>query len=183
MKTLGTRAALTVICFGLASAAAAAETGDGRFTMSPVDDGFVRLDKQTGAMALCTKKDAGWSCIPMEDDQRDLRDEVDRLKAQNEDLQKEVRRLEDTFVTGKLDDDRPGGAPGAGNGGPPGGLPKLQLPSEEEVDQAVDYLESMIRKFRERFEDFGDKTDPDRPRPKKDAPDKSDHDTRGSTPL
>lgn len=183
MKTLGTRAALTAICFGLATAAAAAETGDGRFTMSPVDDGFVRLDKQTGAMALCTKKDASWSCIPMEDEQRDLRDEIDRLKAKNEELQKEVRRLEDTFVTGKLEDDRPGGAPGAGNGGPPGGLPNLKLPSEEEVDQAVDYLERMIRKFRERFEDFGDKTDPNRPPHRRDNQEKGDRDPRGSTPL
>jgi len=49
--------------------------------------------------------------------------------------------------------------------------PELQLPSEEEVDQAIDYLESMIRKFRERFEDFGEKTRPGRGPGPHDTPD------------
>ncbi|MCH9806135.1 MAG: hypothetical protein K0U74_00215 [Alphaproteobacteria bacterium] len=165
-----------------------AETA-GRFTMSPTDGGFVRLDKETGAMSLCTKKDGNWTCNPMADDERDLRKELDRLKSENGELRGEVRRLEDTFVGGRRPD-----APADGEtpplAGPPGGLPKgglpnLELPSEEQVDKAVDYLEGMIRKFRERFEDFGDKTDPDRPRsrPRRDEDGDRGGDSRGTTPL
>ncbi|KUO53899.1 MAG: hypothetical protein APF80_17065 [Alphaproteobacteria bacterium BRH_c36] len=168
--------------------------------MSPVEGGFVRLDQETGAMSLCAKNEGaerpdGWACTPMDDDQRSLRDEVGRLKAENAELKDEVRRLEDTFITGKRD-----GGEGAQSqqDGPPGGLPPgMKLPSEEDVDRAVDYLEGMIRKFRERFEDFGEKTDPDRPphgdrgdrdwQGPRDKPSPNEHrenrDSRGSTPL
>lgn len=140
-----------------------------RFTMAPVDGGFVRLDKESGAMSMCTQGDGGWSCTPMDDDTT-VREELETLKKENAELRAEVRRLEDTFVGGGrrpgAEGERLGEQSGPPGGLPPGGLPDFKLPSEEDVDQAVDYLESMIRKFRERFEDFGEKTDPDRPRPR-----------------
>lgn len=141
--------------------------------MSPVDGGFVRLDRETGAMSICRKTDESWSCSAMDDADQDALKEIDRLKAENQDLKDEIRRMEGVFG---LDGQRPapggpgrplpdigGGPPGGPLGGPPGGLPKFDLPSEKDVDRAIDYLEGMIRKFRERFEDFGDKTDPNRP--------------------
>lgn len=172
--------------------------------MSPVDGGFVRLDKESGAMSFCTMdpkepNQEAWSCRPIEDQQLELREELDRLKAENTELKDEIRRLEETFLMDKQDGggnrDEGAGPPG---GVPPGDMPQFQLPSEEDVDQAVDYLERMIRKFRERFQDFGEKTDPNRaprdyraPAPGEGegkAPEdngKSDggNDTRPSTPL
>lgn len=182
MSALSFYPALAAAVVALTTVAAQAESS-GRFTMSPVDDGFVRLDKETGSMALCTKRGSGWSCLPMDDRQKALRDELDRLKAENTELKDEVRRLEETFVTGKPGDNDPGGGPQVGGppgGLPPSGLPELKLPDEEDVDHAVDYLERMIRKFRERFEDFGDKTDPNRT---PDGPPKSDDPPRDPTPL
>ena len=150
-----------------------------RFSMSPVDGGFVRLDKKTGAMSFCKRTNSDWDCQPMgsasdesaqastaEKPQSDL----DKLKAENKELKDEIRRMEEVFG---LDGSKK--APGSGSdegplAGPPGGLPELKLPSEKDVDSAVDYLEGMIRKFRERFEDFGDKTDPDIPRKEERAP-------------
>lgn len=199
MSILRIRPVIAVALLGLTTTAAFAET-PGRFTMSPVEGGFIRLDKETGAMALCSKKEGGeqpngWACVPMADDQRSLREELDQLKTENTKLKDEIRRLEETFVTGKStgDDRQDAGPPG---GQPPGGLPPgMKLPSEEDVDRAVDYLEGMIRKFRERFEDFGDKTDPDRYhrddrgwRDHRDRRGSDDdrgrhRDSRGSTPL
>ncbi len=189
MSILRFHPVLAAVLLGLSAGAVNAET-PGRFTMEPVEGGFVRLDKDTGAMSLCAKKDGaeqvdGWACVPMDDSQRDLRAELDRLKAENKGLKEEVRRLEDTFIDGKRD----GTGRDSQQGGPPGGLPPaMKLPSEEEVDKAIDYLEGMIRKFRDRFEEFGDKTDPDRRR--KRDPDwrdqdkrRDNRDSRGSTPL
>ena len=179
-------AAIIVLFAGTAQAQTS-----GRYTMSPTEGGFVRLDKETGAMSLCTKQDGNWTCTPMDDKQVDLRKELDQLKSENTELQNEVRRLEDTFIAGKRPDapadgkapPLDGGPPG---GLPPGGLPDLQLPSEDQVDKAVDYLEGMIRKFRERFEDFGDKTDPrnePKSRRRDDGPSDRQGDSRGTTPL
>ncbi|MDX2287411.1 MAG: hypothetical protein NW217_01135 [Hyphomicrobiaceae bacterium] len=137
----------------------------GRYTMSPVEGGYVRLDTVTGEMSLCTGKDGAWSCMPMPDSARSLTTENERLKTEKKALEDEVRRMEDEFVTGRAEKGGPlAGPDGDGRPGGPG-VPNLNLPSEDDVDRAVDYLEGMIRKFRERFEDFGDKTDPDRVRP------------------
>ena len=55
----------------------------GRYTMSPADGGgFVRLDTETGAMALCQRRDAEWSCREMAEPNRGLGDEVERLRAE-----------------------------------------------------------------------------------------------------
>lgn len=170
-KSFARMAALTAMAALLAGAVSvsnAETTQDGeRYTMSPVDGGFVRLDKKSGAMSLCKKDGDAWACKPMSDDQSDLRAEVDKLKAENADLKNEIRRMEEVFG---LNGPKQDGKPGDGLPGPQAGkqLPPLKMPSEKDVDGAIDYLEGMIRKFRERFEDFGDKTDPDRPRPQTD---------------
>lgn len=200
MSIIFNRPAIAAAILGLTASAAFAET-TGRFTLSPVEDGFVRLDKETGAMALCSKKEqaAGWSCTPMDDIQQSLGQENERLQAEIDKLKAENRRLEDTFVGGGRN--RNDGRPQAHleDQWPPGGMPPgMKLPSEEDVDKAIDYLEGMIRKFRDRFNDFGEKTDPrhvprddrgwrDDP-PEHDDPSRRDNrggggDPRGSTPL
>ncbi|MEO1207082.1 MAG: hypothetical protein AAFV45_12200 [Pseudomonadota bacterium] len=171
--------AIAMLAMPLAKAAPGDED-DARFSMSPVDGGFIRLDKKTGSMSFCKSENGAWSCNPM-DVAPDAdagaaapsptlsQSELDKLKAENEELKAEIRKMEEVFG---LDGRKP---PATGDdegplAGPPGGMPELKLPSEKDVDQAVDYLEGMIRKFRERFEDFGDKTDPDIPRKQDRAP-------------
>lgn len=136
-----------------------------RYTMSPVDGGFVRLDKKTGAMSLCGKANDTWTCEAMQDNSQELREQLDALRAENADLKDEIRRMEEVFgLNGKREGE---GGPGPQANQPPG---KFNLPSEKDVDKAIDYLEGMIRKFRDRFEDFGDKTDPDKNPPKEVTP-------------
>lgn len=176
-------AAAATVGSALSAQAAPGERDGARYSMSPVDGGFVRLDRQTGAMSICRQSNDAWSCTPMDGDDGDAQSELDRLKAENAELKDEIRRMEEVFG---LDGRRP--EPGRGPesdgplagppGGPPGRLPEFQLPSEKDVDRAVDYLEGMIRKFRERFEDFGDKTDPDRPR----RPDERDQSSQPDEP-
>lgn len=137
--------------------AALGQTEGSRYTMAPTDGGFVRLDTVTGAMSLCSQESGEWSCKPMQTDEQASESELEKLKAANAELQSELRRLENEKKSGK-----PDGGSGGPLSGPPRDVPELELPSEEQVDQAIDYLESMIRKFRERFEDFGEKTRPGR---------------------
>jgi hypothetical protein len=145
----------------------------GRFTMTPVEGGFLRLDTVTGAVAMCAKGGPGWACEPLPDKARELSDEVARLEAENGKLKDDLRRMEDEFVDGAPKDGLPG----------PKGVPNVQLPSEKDVDQAVDYLEGLIRKFRERFDNFGDKTDPKRAPPLPDERTPGAPVPRTATPL
>lgn len=156
-RPLKTAAAAALVA-GLAAAglaASAASDEPGRYSMSPADGGFVRLDRQTGAMTFCTKADAAWSCTPMADAQQTTNGEIDRLEAENKSLKADKRHLEE--MLGMADPDKPGAAsPNTGSISPP-----MKIPSEQDVDQAFDYFEGMMKKFRERMKKLEGETKPE----------------------
>lgn len=132
-----------LLAFAFASAAAAdtADNSVGRFTMSPVDGGFLRLDKQTGAVAMCARTGTAWGCTPVEDHTPAAAEmELSKLEQENKDLKDRIKALEETLET------KPP------LNGPPGG--KVQLPTDQEVDQALDYLERVYKKVRDRMKDL-----------------------------
>jgi hypothetical protein len=139
-----TRTALAALCLGSAmTATAVAETPDdgrGRFAMSPVEGGFLRLDKETGAVAMCARKDGAWTCEPIAD-KAPTTTGKSQLEAENQVLRDRVKSLEESLETGK---------PQA-NGEP---VPSAKLPTEEEVDKAFDYVERIFKKFRERVQKY-----------------------------
>ena len=71
--------AAAFLCSG---ALAADETRAGRYTMTPADGGFIRLDTLSGAMALCAKQDSEWACKPMPDTQQSQSRDIERLTRQ-----------------------------------------------------------------------------------------------------
>ena len=120
----------------------------GRYTMTPADGGFVRLDTESGAMALCARRNDRWSCDPMPDAEDAQRREIEGLKAENKALKDEIRRMEDVMGLGE---------PKPGEGGPKQAeRPKggLGLPSEQDVDKAFDYVQRMLKKFQERMREL-----------------------------
>jgi hypothetical protein len=133
--------------------AAAAETPDdssGRYTMSPVDGGFLRLDKQTGAIAMCARSEGDWACNPVRDRTAAApSDELSKLEDENKALKDRIKALEESLESSKPAPPPSSGPPAEGS---PGG--KVQLPTEEEVDQALDYLEHVYKKFRDRIKDL-----------------------------
>ncbi len=114
-----------------------ATASKGRYTMTPVEGGFMRLDTETGAVALCTRAGETWTCEPV-NDKAAPGDDAAKLAAENRALKERLRTLEDNAP------------PAAGANGPPGGINKL--PTEKEVDEALDYVERMYKKFRDRLQ-------------------------------
>jgi hypothetical protein len=134
-------------------AAAQVREAPGRYTMQPVDGGFLRLDTQTGAVAMC-RPGAGGSvtCQASESDQV-VPGEAARLRAENIELKAEVKRLEEIAgLSGRTGPQI--------NSQPP---EKLQLPTEQDVDQALDYVERMYKKFRDRLRNLENGSKPGTP--------------------
>jgi hypothetical protein len=139
-----------IAVLGLGAAGVASQDRQGRFVMSPAENGFVRLDTETGAMSFCTRREEKLVCEPMEDEAKALREEVERLRT-------EVRRLqEQAALAGRSPGDvPPGERPGR----------KLELPSEQDIDKALDYMETIFRKFRDRIRQFEEEERKDGIRP------------------
>jgi hypothetical protein len=136
--------ALAMALAGAAMAAAPGGEQPGRFTMQPVDGGYLRLDTATGDMSLCAPSGGAFECRPVKDD-RDLQSEIARLSEENKELKAEVKRLEDMLGL---------------DGGERRPAPKFELPSEEDVDKALTYLERMFKKFRDKLKELDKPLEP-----------------------
>lgn len=135
-----------VLLAGLMPAAVAAEESrSGRYTMHKSDDGFVRLDTLTGTMSLCRKGANGWGCEPLGDAAPSSPDELARLRRENTELKAEIRRMEEHLGLS--------GERRAKNRG------EFKLPTEQEVEQALDYFERMLKKFQDRLKRLERKSD------------------------
>jgi hypothetical protein len=140
-------------CLSVLTTAVQAETpddGKGRYTLSPVEGGVLRLDKQTGAMALCTRRNDTLVCDPVDDRAVADTGTLAKLEAENRALKDRIKALEESATSGNTPKT------------PEAPENKMQLPTEEEVDKALDYAERMFKKFRDRLQ----KAEPAQPQPK-----------------
>ena len=117
-------------------------------------------DTETGAMSLCTKVEAAVTCAPVIDE-RSSQNQIDRLLQENKELRADIKRMDEQLGLG----DKPPAAGPPVASGPPvsekpdeerpmGRSPKFNLPSERDVDQALNYVERMVKKLREKWKDI-----------------------------
>jgi len=64
-----------------------------RFSFNRVDDGFLRLDSQTGQVAYCSVRAVGWSCEIVPEDRTALENEITRLRGEVASLKAELESL------------------------------------------------------------------------------------------
>ena len=98
-----------VSCLGGIAAACAEPMPDGengRFALSPMTDGVIRLDTRTGGISTCTNNGIGWACYLVPDERAALDAEIGRLQADNEKLKAELAARAPT-VTGKIEEPMP----------------------------------------------------------------------------
>jgi hypothetical protein len=146
-----------IVALALTGGAAAetAEDSNERFTMSPADGGFLRLDKKTGAVAMCAHAGKTWTCTPVQDQTAlTASGELSRLEQENKELKDRVKALEEALETTKP--------------APPEG--KIDLPTDQQVDQALDYFERVYKKIRDRMKDLDKPLPPTENAPPQDDP-------------
>jgi hypothetical protein len=126
-----------VLLGGLAATAQAQESE--HFRLEKTEHGYVRMDMKTGAMSLCSEKDAQLVCRPAADESA--------VPANDTSVQKRVEKLEKRVA--ELEGARVSAA---------------EVPSEEEFDQGLDRMESFFRRFMGIVREFETepKTQPDR---------------------
>jgi hypothetical protein len=143
-------AALMCALGGIGRAAEAMPDGEnGRYVLSPVPDGLIRLDTRTGAVSSCSNTDSGWACYAVPDERAALDAEIGRLQADNDKLKAEQAAREPT-ATGKIDEPLPKTdslkKPDAKIAE---GERKIEipLPSERDVDRVMSLLEQAWRRL------------------------------------
>jgi hypothetical protein len=144
-------AALLFWLGGIAAGAAQSmpATENGRYALSPVPDGVVRLDSRTGAVSTCSDSGAGWACYEVPDERAALDAEIGRLEADNEKLRAELAAREPT-VTGKVEEALPKTdslkkpEPKAAEGERKIEIP---LPSDRDMDRMMSFLEQAWRRL------------------------------------
>jgi hypothetical protein len=146
--------AAVVVCLGgigVAVAQAMPDTENGRYALSPVDDGVIRLDTRTGAVSTCNNTGTGWACYAAPDERAALDAEIGRLQADNEKLKAQLAAREPT-VAGKIDEPLPKTdslkkpEPKVADGERKIEIP---LPSDRDMDKVMSFLEQAWRRLME----------------------------------
>lgn len=116
-----------------------------RYRLERTENGYVRLDTRTGAMATCEERGGQLVCRLAADEREAYEDRIDTLDDRIEALEERVAALE---------------APPA---------PAAGLPSEDEFEQTLGYMERFFRRFMEIVtsldREFGDEQKPSAPEP------------------
>src|SRR4051812_22987860 len=69
-----------------ATAEALPDIENARYSLSPIAEGFIRLDTRTGTVSTCTYKGFGWACYVLPDEPAALDTEIGRLQRDNDKL-------------------------------------------------------------------------------------------------
>ena len=136
-------------------AQSAPEGENGRYTLSPIADGVIRLDTRTGAVSTCSNGSAGWTCSVVPDERSAYDQEIGRLQAENEKSKAEIEKLKAEFASRAPVEDKTVEA-----------LPKsdslkkaepkvaesprkieIPLPSDRDMDRVMSFLEQAWRRL------------------------------------
>lgn len=106
-------------------AASGANGAEDRYVLEKSGDGFVRMDRLTGEMSVCAFNGATLVCKLATDERTAYQDEIDRLQKSIDGLEGRVAKLENS-LSAKLES---------------------KLPTEEDFDKTLNYMERFMRKF------------------------------------
>ena len=116
------RPLLVSLTIALAASTVGAAEITGRYVLEKVEQGYLRLDSETGVMSLCAARAGVWECLAVKDQGLDGTEELARLRQENDALKKRLAELEKSGATTKL-------------------------PRDQEVDRMMDIFGKMFDRF------------------------------------
>lgn len=143
MRPGSTLACAAALC-GVAILPASAQDVE-RYRLERTENGYVRLDTQTGAMTLCRETDGRLACAPAAQ-ATDTASETESLRERLRLLESRVSALES-------------------------GAPVATLPPEAEFERGIGYMERFFRMFMGLVKEF--EGDTPRPAPEEPAPERT----------
>jgi len=141
-------AAVMAVSGSLAAAQSAPDSENGRYAMTPIPEGVLRLDTRTGTMSTCTRNGSGWACYAVPDERAAFDAEIGRLQAEVEKLKGQLAA--GPTVSGKIDEALPKSDPLKKS------EPKvaegdrkieIPLPSDQDVDRVMSFIEKAWRRL------------------------------------
>ncbi|RTL95552.1 MAG: hypothetical protein EKK31_29415 [Hyphomicrobiales bacterium] len=118
------------LCSLVAVSAYSEETDHYRLEKSA--NGYVRMDTRTGAMSICEERSGQLVCKMAADERAAYQDEIDRLDNSVKALDARVAKLENS-LSARLES---------------------QLPSEEDFNRTMGYMERFFRTFKDIVKDM-----------------------------
>ncbi|WP_063686543.1 hypothetical protein [Bradyrhizobium stylosanthis] len=141
-------AVVMTVSGSLLAAQSAPDSENGRYTMTPIPEGVLRLDTRTGTMSTCTRNGSGWACYAVPDERAAFDAEIGRLQAEVEKLKGQLAA--GPTVSGKIDEALPKSdplkktEPKVAEGDRKIEIP---LPSDQDVDRVMSFLEKAWRRL------------------------------------
>jgi hypothetical protein len=141
---------------GGAAAQSLPDSENGRYALSQIPDGVIRLDTRTGSVSTCNNSGAGWACYTAPDERAALDAEIGRLQAENEKSKAELEKLKTELAArapvaeGKTDEALPKSdslkkpEPKVADGERKIEIP---LPSDRDMDRVMSFLEQAWRRL------------------------------------
>jgi len=129
---------------------------NGRYVLSQVSDGVIRLDTRTGAVSTCNNTGAGWACYAVPDERAALDAEIGRLQAENEKSKAELEKLKaelaarEPTVSGKIDEPLPKSdslKPAEPKVAESERKIEFPLPSDRDMDRVMSFVERAWRRL------------------------------------
>jgi hypothetical protein len=147
-------AAALAFAVGAVSAQPMPDAENGRYTLSPIADGVLRLDTRTGTVSTCTNSGTGWACYAVPDERAALDAEIGRLEADNEKLRAQLVAREQApdkidEPLPKTDQLKPPAQPKVAEGERKIEIPKIEipLPSDRDMERMMSALEQAWRRL------------------------------------
>lgn len=140
-------AAVMATSGGLVAAQSAPDGENGRYSMTPIPEGVLRLDTRTGTVSTCTRNGSGWACYAVPDERSALDAEIGRLQAEVEKLKGQIAA--GPTVSGKIDEALPKSDPLKKEPKIAEGERRIEipLPSDQDVDRVMSFLEKAWRRL------------------------------------